>query len=208
MKRAVRTVVVIMICAVIMVSYYVYLDRSTSKRADNSDNVKVTEKDRLLDMDFNDNYPPTPREVIKLYNRYLAYCFGDNKLSRSEQKKMADNIRELMDSELASDNPKEQYEDSFAGEISDFQSRKAKIVSTSVCDTSDVIYGKKNGKQIAYVKTSYFIREASSYSTVYQMYVLRLDSASHWKVLGFHLTDVDGNTISDGHKISAGTKTE
>ena len=51
-RRAARTVVVVAICACIIVAYYIYLDRSTSKNVANSDNVQVTEKDRLLDMDF------------------------------------------------------------------------------------------------------------------------------------------------------------
>ena len=49
-RRAARTVVVVAICACIIVAYYIYLDRSTSKNVANSDNVQVTEKDRLLEI--------------------------------------------------------------------------------------------------------------------------------------------------------------
>lgn len=208
MKRAARTVVIVCICAVIIVAYYIYLDRSTSSKVDNSDNVTVSEKDRLLDMDYDENYPPTPREVIKRYNRYIALCFGDTNLSKKDTAGLADQILKMLDADLVKDNPKEQYEDSLASEISDYKSRKKKIVSTQVSDTSDIIYGKKDGRDLAYVQASYFIKEASTYSKTYQMYVLRLDDDDHWKILGFHLTDQDGNTISEGQRITAGEKTK
>ncbi|MCI7469113.1 MAG: hypothetical protein PUG68_04800 [Lachnospiraceae bacterium] len=207
-RRAARTVVVVAICACIIVAYYIYLDRSASKNVANSDNVQVTEKDRLLDMDFGKNYPPTPREVIKTYNRYLSLCIGDTKLSKNDVKTLSGKIREMMDSELANENPPDEYADRLASEINDYKSRKAKIISTQVCDTSDVIYGKLDGKDVAYVQAGYSIKEASSYSKTYQKFVLRMDSNSHWKIVGFHLTDADGNTISGGHTIKAGEKTK
>lgn len=207
-RRAARTVVVVAICACIIVAYYIYLDRSTSKNMQNSENVQITEKDRLLDMDLTKNYPPTPREVIKTYNRYLTLCLGDTKLSKKEVRTLSGKIREMMDQELASDNPADEYADRLASEISDYKSRKAKILKADVCDTSDVIYGRLDGKDVAYVQTRYSIKEASSYSNTYQKYVLRRDSSDHWKIVGFHLTDADGNTISGGQTIKAGEKTK
>ena len=207
-KRTARTVVVVCICACIIVAYYIYLDRSTSSRVANSDNVQVSEKDRLLTMDFDKNYPPTPREVIKTYNRYLTLCFGDQNLTKKEITRLAGKIRQMMDPELAAKNPADEYADSLTSQISDYKSRKAKMLSTKVCDTSDVIYGSLKGHDVAYVQAGYSVKEASSISRTYQKYILRLDGNDHWRILGFEVTDADGNTIRSGHSIRSGEKTK
>lgn len=207
-RRTARTVILVLICACIVVGYYTYLDRTTSEKANNSENVRITEKDRLLTMDFEKNYPPTPREVIKVYNRYLNLCFGGSKLSSKDIKTLAGKIRQMMDSKLADANPADDYERSLSKEIKEYKSRKTKMISTDVCDTSDVIYGKLDGSDVAYVMATYSIKEASSYQRTYQRFILRMDDKDHWKIVGFELTDADGNPLAQGHVIKAGEKTK
>jgi hypothetical protein len=49
--------------------------------------------------------------------------------------------------------------------------------------------------KIAYVTSSYFVREGSSYERTYQEYVLRKDSDGNWKIMGFY--QVEGTSSED-----------
>lgn len=193
MKKALRTTFALMICAVIIVGFYMYLNKAAGDRTeDKQQTAAVTEKDRLLEADFVKYYPPTPREVMKWYNRYSKLCFGENKPSKKETTQIAANMHMLLDSELATQNGEKEYADSLWKEVQDFKQRKAKLVETQVCDTDDVIYKTVKDKNYAYVQTSYFVREASTYTKTYQKFVLREDSEGNWKILGFTRTDQDG----------------
>ena len=43
-----------------------------------------------------------------------------------------------------------------------------------------------DGRECAYVKTSYFIKEGADYSKTHQMYVVRKDEDGNWKILVFY----------------------
>lgn len=200
MRRGARTVSVLIMCVVIIVAFYMYLNKAAGDREENAENQAVTEMDRLLDADFENYYPPTPRAVIKYYNRYSMVCFGEEKPSKSETKKLAAKMHELLDSELSTANPESEYADSLWNEVKDFTERKARIIEADVCDTDDVIYKTIKNRKYAYVQVTYIIREADSYTTTYQMFVLRQDDNENWKIYGFSRTDKDGNPINSTTK--------
>lgn len=196
MRRGARTVSVIVLCAVIIVAFYMYLNKAAGEREENAETQAVTEMDRLLDADFEKNYPPTPRAVIKYYNRYSMVCFGEEKPSESDTKKLAKKLHELLDDELASANTESEYAASLWSEVKDFTDRKATLIEADVDDTDDVVYKTIKDKNYAYVQTMYLIREAGTYTTTYQKFVLRQDDKENWKIYGFSRTDKDGNPIT------------
>ncbi len=195
MRRGARTVSVLVLCAVIIVAFYMYLNKAAGDREENAETEAVTEMDRLLDADFEKNYPPTPRAVIKYYNRYSMVCFGNEKPSKSDTEKLAKKMHELLDDELASANTESEYAATLWSEVKDFTDRKAMLIEADVDDTDDVVYKTIKGKNYAYVQTMYLIREAGTYTTTYQKFVLRQDSKENWKIYGFSRTDKDGNPV-------------
>ena len=75
MKKAIRIGLSVIICAGLVVGYYYYL----SHRNDNNtteDATKVTEVDKILQKDFDEQYPTSPREVVKWYNRIITAYYG------------------------------------------------------------------------------------------------------------------------------------
>ena len=54
-------------------SFYVVNDKS--KRANQKEKV-LTEVQRIKTKDLDKNYPQTPREVVKLYNRIVKCYYG------------------------------------------------------------------------------------------------------------------------------------
>ncbi|MDD6551332.1 MAG: hypothetical protein PUF16_06080 [Lachnospiraceae bacterium] len=195
MRSAARTVSVLVLCAVIIVAFYMYLNKAAGERTENKQTEAVTEMDRLLDVDFKKNYPPTPREVIKWYNRYSTLCFGDKKPTKKQTEKIAAKMHELLDDELAKANPVSTYADSLWSEVQDFKERKAKIYEADVCNTDDIIYKTIDKRDYAYVQATYYSREASSFATTYQKFVLREDEDGNWKIVGFSRTDKNGTPI-------------
>ena len=202
MKKVIRVAIVTLLCAGVMVGYYCYLNNTMGQKQQGAQAQAVaSEKQRLLEADFTKNFPPTPRETMKWYNRIVKLILSGEELTDGEIRTLAEHARLLMDDKLAAENPIDSYVKNLKGQIADYSTRKAKIVDASVADTSDVIYlTDKKGDDLAYVQTSYFVKEASTYSRTYQKYVLRGDKDGHYKILAFTLTDEDGTPVTTAKK--------
>lgn len=142
------------------------------------------------------DYPKTPRAVLKLYNEIITSYYEGN-YTEEEFDKLIDQARILFDKELADNNTKEEYKSAVQDSIANYSGRNFKIRQTDVCDSSDVKYitDDKNGDQLAYVTASYFTEEKKKFDKTYQMYVLRKDAEGNWKILTFY--KVEGNSTED-----------
>lgn len=187
--KKVRVVVVAMICVSLIVGYYYYL---STKNSNTSENVELTEIDKIIMKDLEKNYPETPREVIKLYNRILL-CFYGADYTDDELYELGDQARALFDDELLENNPREQYFTDLKAEIAEYAEAKKEITSASVCGSNDVLYKTVDGDECAYVTSSYFIKEGKSYNKTYQEYVLRKDEDGNWKILVFYQIEGDSS---------------
>lgn len=156
---------------------------------------ELTEAEKLIVRDLKDNYPKTPREVVKFYNRIIS-CYYGGELSKDELTKLADQMLLLLDEDLLVVNPRDEYINSVENDIEKYKTEKKKIVSTDVCDSNDVKYindekeGTSEVDKLAYVNTSYFINTDGSFAYSYQQFVLRQDDDGRWKILTFY--EVEG----------------
>ncbi len=157
------------------------------RNADSNQNkdVELTEVEKLITKDLSKNYPATPREVVKLYNRIIT-CYYEHDYTDEQLSQLADQAWELFDEELQKNNPKEQYLASVQMDIANYEQRERYIAQSDVCDSQDVLYKTIDGDEIAYVNASYFVREGSTYDKSYQQYVLRQDAQDRWKILVFY----------------------
>lgn len=198
MKKVIRIAIVTIICAAIMVGYYYYLNHSFNQSQEEDTTAQTaSEKDKVLEADMAKNYPETPREVIKWYNRILALLYGEDDLSSDEIEKLCDQIRTMMDDDLKKVNPRDDYISAVKSDIKGYKARKARIISTDVSDTDDVEYKTLNGDKMAYVVGTYLVREDSGYSRTYQQYALRRDHNGNYKIVAFRqVDDPSGDTGS------------
>jgi len=192
MKKYIKVIVLSVVCIGLIVGYYYYLTNRDKKDVENS--TKVTKVDEVILEDLGKDYPPTPREVIKFYDKILK-CFYNEEYSDKELEKMADQARLLMDDELLEQNPKDQYLIMLEADIKDYKDNERTISDTTVSDSSDIEYKTVDGKECAYVVSSYFVKEGKSYSRTYQKYVLRKDDDGEWKILGYKM--VEGESSDD-----------
>lgn len=182
-------IVTAIVCIGIIVGGYYYL---TTKNNSFGQNVELTEIDKLVVADLTQNYPETPREVVKLYNRIIT-CYYGEEYTEEELYALGDQARLLFDAELLEKNPRETYFSELKKEIEEFKEQKRVISSTNVCKSEDVLYKTVDGKKCAYVMASYFIKEGKEYKKTYQEYVLRKDEDGNWKILVFYQVEGDAS---------------
>lgn len=184
MKKAIRIIGIAIICIGLIVGYYYYLSHRDKKNVENS--TEVSKVDEVLSRELDQDYPPTPREVVKFYNKILK-CFYNEEYSDDEMQKLAEQARLLMDDALLANNPKEQYLALLKSDIQNAKDKGKFISDTKVENSSDIEYQKVKGDECAYVTASYFVKEGNSYTRTYEEYVLRKDTNKQWKILGYQL---------------------
>ncbi len=190
--KKVRGILITVICISLVVGLYYYVSNNASKKSVEND-LQLTEVEKVLTRDLEKSYLLTPREVIKFYNRAIC-CLYNDEYTDEQFLGLADQIRCLMDEELLEENPADTYYESLKKDVEEYRAREKKIVNTTVSDSADVQYKKVNGRECAYVSSSYFITEGSeSYTRPAQRYVLRKDEAENWKMLGFYLLEGDSS---------------
>ncbi len=185
MKKYIKTGIAAAVVIAMIVGCYYYMTHRETKAADD---VEVTQLDQVLSRQLDQSYPPTPREVVKFYNRIIDCMYGGD--YDSEQfEKLTGQARKLMDEELLENNPDDTYKNQLIAEVASYDKESRKILQTSVCNSDEVRYKEIEGKKCAYVRAAYFMKEAEgSFFRTYQEYLLRQDKDKNWKIVAYHIT--------------------
>lgn len=174
----------------ICVGFYFFSQENATVEKD------LTEVEKVITRDLESNYPKTPREVVKFYNRIISCYYGED-ITDDQLNKLVDQMRLLLDEDLLIVNPREEYYDAVVADIKLYEQAKKHVVSTDVCDSNEVKYvdDVKNGAsevdKIAYVDASYFVNTNGEFSYSYQQFVLRQDDNGRWKIITFYETKGD-----------------
>ena len=186
MKNAKYVVIAIACICVICAGFFLF---SQGNQLDEKD---LTEIEKVIVKDLDNNYPKTPREVVKFYNRIVKCYYGSEELTEKQLNDLVDQMLCLMDEDLLLVNPRDTYYNTVVNDINQYKNDKKQLVSTDVCDTNDVKYvtDDKNGEEekdnLAYVDASYFINTDGKFAYTYQEFVLRQDADGRWKILTFY----------------------
>jgi hypothetical protein len=190
-RKRVGAIVVVVIIAVLIVGAFAFVAYRNPKTVE--DTPEVSELDELLNQNIEANYPATPREVLKLYNRYLLCLYGTdgNDLTDDQRLGLSTKMRDLYDEELLAANTEEENLSNLTAELEAFRADGKDMIKANVSDSNDVEYIDVDGASGALVDASYFIRSGSKdFSRTYQEYLLRKDADGNWKILSF--VKVDG----------------
>lgn len=161
--------------------YYTYLNDKSGKK---QDTTVPSETEKLLDYDFENDYPKTVRETVKLHNTLIKYAYSGN-LSDEELVKINKNIRQLFDEELLANNSESDQLEGLMNEIEQYEKEKKKIVSFTVAEGSQVEYNTEGETEYAKTKVTLVMKIESYSLSVDQEYLLRKDSEGRWKILGW-----------------------
>lgn len=179
MKKKIGIIIVAILCIVLICVGFYFL----KKEGISSGNEQLTKVEKITTQDLEKDYPETPREVVKLYNKIIS-AYHAEEYTAEELEKMCKVAYGLMDAELQNNNPFADYVTSVEVEVADYETRKREILQTNVCDSNDVLYktDSETGEDLAYVSASYFVKEGKDYTNTYQMYVLVKDEEGKWKI--------------------------
>lgn len=180
LKIAIRVAVVSLICAALVVGYFIYLNKKNAKTEE--PDKTLTEAEIIETTDFDKNYPESPRAVVKWYNRIAVVLYNDD-LGDVSVKTIGSKERDLFDEDLLKLNPERDFYKNIEQEISDNEKRGRSIISTEVNDSADVAYKTVNGYECAYVYSYYFGKEGNNFTRTYQKFCLRKDKDGRWKIL-------------------------
>lgn len=187
--KVIRVVVAVVLVVAIVGGYYYFANQ---KQTSVEDTVELTEVQKVITKNLDSNYPATPREVVKLFNR-ITCCFYNENYTDDELYGLVDQARMLFDEELLEVNPRDAYFEDIKADVEEYRERSKTIMSATVCDSNDVNYQTVDGRECAYVTSSYFVNENKKYSRTYQMYVLRKDEDGNWKILVFYQIEGDSS---------------
>lgn len=157
----------------------------TRKPAAESGTGTVSELSKLVDRDYDKNYPPTPREVAAAYTDILMYLHN-KECSDSDIEKLVNCTRKLMDSELLSQNPQKSMIAGLKSDIASFKKDNIEIVSYTLPEVSEVTYFTFEDAECAGVKVSFFTKKKdNAFAKTFQQYLFRKDSTGKWKLYGY-----------------------
>ena len=154
-----KFVIIIVVCVCVILGGYYYL--TNRNNAKEEENITLTEIQELTTKNLDKNFPATPREVVKLYNRIIT-CFYNDEYTDDELYDLGDQARKLFDDELLENNPRDEYFKNLKEDISEYHDKNKTIASSAVDSSNDVEYKEVDGDDCAYVKASYFIKEGSA----------------------------------------------
>lgn len=186
MKNMKYVIIGIACICLICVGFYFFSQNTTT------DEKQLTEIEKVLVKDLEKDYPKTPREVVKFYNRIISLYYGGEDVTDAQLEKLVDQMLLLLDEDLLLVNPREEYYDSVVADIEKYETANKRVVSTDICDSNEVKYiddvkeGSSEVDKLAYVNTSYFINTDGNFAYSYQQFVLRQDEDGRWKILTFY----------------------
>lgn len=187
-KIGITAAVVVFVVLIVGGFYLVtYREKNTVE-----DTVELTEVQNIITKNLDTNYPETPREVVKLYNRIIC-CYFNETYTDAELYELGDQARKLFDDELLENNPREVYFSSLKEEIEEYHDKSQKITSWNVSKSSEITFLTVDGRDCAYVESTYFVDGDETYNYANQTYVLRKDENGKWKILAYYKTEVDSS---------------
>ncbi len=189
MKNVKYVIIAIACVCLICVGFYFFSKDNQTVEKD------LTEVEKIILKNLEEDYPKTPREVVKFYNRIVS-CYYGEEVTDEQLEKLVDQMLLLLDKDLLLVNPRDEYYNSVVSDIEQYKEENRRVVSTDVCDSNQVKYvddvkdGASQVDKLAYVNASYFVNNDGTFAYSYQQFVLRQDDDGKWKILTFY--EVEG----------------
>lgn len=184
MKKYLKFIIIGVCMVALILGYYFYLSHRRSVDDIEETTTKVTQVQKLIGHNIATNYPPTPREVAKLYAD-ITVAFYTEEYTDDELKALAMQLRELMDVELLDANPVGNYISSLKFEISSYKSQNIAFSSYSTSSATDVEYFKKDGRDCAKIHIYFTAKSAGETGLIDELFIMRKDNKGHWKIYGW-----------------------
>ena len=178
----VKVVIIGIILVCIVIGYYYYL--SNKEKKDTDEVQKATAVQAALSYNFEKNYPPTPKEVVKLYGQ-ITQCLHNETYTDEEFEKLALKIQNLYDEELIANKTRNQYLEDLKWDINNVREQEIVISSFATGASTDVEYYSVDGHSFAKLPGTFTMRKGTFLEVTDEIFLLRKDADGRWKIYGW-----------------------
>lgn len=190
--NTIKTIVVVLIMALLVVGYYVAISSrgqasdKENKKETLSGDVKDEDEDKLLGRNLEKDYPLTPTAVLAYYSD-LVLAYYDDDCTDAKRKKLMEQSRKLYDEELLEVNKEDDQWVNLSLDIDAYKEKKKQIINYEVCRPGEVEYGDLNGAKVALAVVTYRLRVKDDLGDLKEEFFLRRDEEGLWKIVGWQL---------------------
>ncbi len=147
--------------------------------------AKITAVDEVLQRNLVTNYPNSPKEVVK-YFAEITKCYYNEDLSEDGKlEEVADQMLKLYDDELVAYKTHMDYLFDLQSDINFYKENGYTISSYAPSASTDVFYFREDGFDWARLYCAFTIKSGQYRKTINEVFVLRKDENSHWKIYGW-----------------------
>ena len=198
-KSGIKILIIGIILAALAFGYYFYLTNKRNREA-SENKVDLTAVQNVLLRNLDKNYPPTPKEVMKVYGE-LTMCIHGQNYTDEEFEQLASQIQKIYDEELIAEtgNSGQQYLEALKKDIDDLKKKGLVISSYTLPSAADVSYYTMDGYDWAKLYFTFNLRQGTNRTTSEEVFLLRKDEDGRWKIYGWKtvLTDDDKSQTGD-----------
>ncbi|MCI8694399.1 MAG: hypothetical protein HFH91_17150 [Lachnospiraceae bacterium] len=164
-----------------IVGLYAFL---SGKSRDRNMDVSMTEVQRVLSRDLQNNYPPTVKEVVKFFAE-IQKCIYNEECTEEDIEQLGRKTRELYDAELLEANSEADNLLLLKAEVAAFREEERKILSATVASSANVDTFSQDGYEFARIYCTYTVMEKGKSGMERMVYLLRRDENRRWKIYGW-----------------------
>lgn len=180
-KNSTKITIFFIIIIIILVAGYAFL---ANREKVKQEETVMTPVQEVLCRNMKNDYPATPKEVVKYYNELLL-CFYDEESTEEDIEKLGERARTLYDPKLLEQNQLESYRNKLQLDIQAYRDKDRQITSAAVAASTSVVYDEIDGESFARIFSGYTVKEGNTHYPLKQVYLLRRDKDKRWKIYGW-----------------------
>ncbi len=146
---------------------------------------KISAVETVLQRNLNSNYPSTPKEVVKYFSEITKCYYNEEFEDEADIEALARQMLLLYDDELVSYKNFSDYMFDLKSDIRFYNENGYKIGGYSTSASTDVFYFQEDGFEWARLYCIFTIKSGKEKKDVTEVFVLRKDDKSHWKIYGW-----------------------
>lgn len=186
----IKGIIIAILLVALVLYYFNYLSNQSSKRKTESEKAEL---EQLMEYNMSLDYPNTPRDVVKLHNRYFKLFYGQS-LSDDQLVVLNEKVRTLYSTELLAINAEITNLNGLKQNIKDMNDKGYVYKSYTLPEASQVQKFTRDGKEMASLEVAMTIgtKDGIAYRDV--RYIL-IKENDQWKIYGWGdvQTDTDLN---------------
>lgn len=186
-----KTVLLVLFGGMLVVGIFYRLSNKPIITSEEENIGKPSAIEVVLQRNLTADYPKSPKEVVKYFSE-ITQCFYNEPFEEDDENlvKLADRMLLLYDDELVASKSYEDYLWDLRSDIRFYNTNGYTISSFSPSQSTDVDYYTEDGSEWARLYCVYTIKSGKYYDHINEVFVLRKDENSHWRIYGWE--EVDG----------------